>query len=881
MEIYKRDIVDIDLSAGNIHRSFLSRAIGMADNNADHFGVRVFRDGEPVSLTGVTVQGFFRDPHGNNIFISQNNVITGNVAEVVLPQACYNYDGQFCLAIKLVGGGVTGTMRIVDGMVSNTNTSSPVAPTGEVPTYQEIVDIYNEMVELVAHTDEEVESMWDVLNTMKDVSVVGIAGRMNAAIKSDPVQIASQSYSRLVYAEIEGYSSVIVRKSAGSTFVVGFTAATPADGVAAMNRVSGGADGTEVSTYVPTGAKYIAVYFWNTFSDEGDIDAMRESISITAYNDGAKDATAREWIERKNPLFANDLTDIALWTDGKAINRETGAEIADQSYTKCSNFLNIEGAGVLLYRRLYTTSTSYPTNGIAFYDSGKTYISGVASDYGAEERSGSYRNVVDVPSGATFVRFTYWKDSVTDIPFEAYIPAAHAGKIDSTAQMINEIIPNDNLLSVMAETGREEGYYISGQNKITAYGTSSTIEFPNNNYMMVRLQASEMGRTYIAFLAETIHGKSAGDPVTMATGETKRRELEPGQVGIFDVPADCTYIAVSRRYTTNRLPQNGVLIKQGAILSSGGGSGGTQNSWYFGKKMVVFGASSEQGSALPDPTKAYPYLVAQSLGMSIKMCAIGGSCCAKKTGTYDEHYTGTLEEFLADPTVDTSKTYFLKDDLYAPRPYGVYSYSNGSWTKAGTDSVDCARTPMVERLDDIDEDADVIFFALSSNDWQYNWAPLGDEGDYVTWTEDIVKSGGVVTSYHRDYHITTIETTLGAVSAIFAYLKSKFPDALIIIKMTGRRIQHTGEAQSTFDSVSPDSRNGYGVSFREYVNALRECCDYYGMNMVDFYRNGTNMMAMAEPLTLFVDRDGKVVHLNEEGNRRAAVMVEKYFLSLR
>ena len=149
MAVFKRDMVDINLETGNIHRSFLKHSIGLADNEADHFGIRVFRDGVPVDLTGVSVQGYFRNPQGTNIAITSGNIVSGNEAEVVLPQACYAYEGQFCLAIKLVGGGVTGTIRIVDGMVDNANTGSVVAPTETVPTYQEVLAVYAEMVECI------------------------------------------------------------------------------------------------------------------------------------------------------------------------------------------------------------------------------------------------------------------------------------------------------------------------------------------------------------------------------------------------------------------------------------------------------------------------------------------------------------------------------------------------------------------------------------------------------------------------------------------------------------------------------------------------------------------------------------------------------------
>lgn len=146
MAIYKSDIVDIELENGNIHRSFLRHSIGSGDSDANRFGVRTFRGGVPQDLTGASVQGYFRNAAGVCIALESYGVVDGNEAYVTLPQACYNVEGQFCLALKLVLGGVTVTSRIVDGMVDNTNASGAVAPTESVPTYQEIIAQYDAMV---------------------------------------------------------------------------------------------------------------------------------------------------------------------------------------------------------------------------------------------------------------------------------------------------------------------------------------------------------------------------------------------------------------------------------------------------------------------------------------------------------------------------------------------------------------------------------------------------------------------------------------------------------------------------------------------------------------------------------------------------------------
>ena len=150
MALYHEDIASIDLESGVIFRNFLSNTIGSGDSAANRFGVRVYRNGEEVDLSGCSCYGYFRNSNGDNIALTSNGTVNGNVAYVTLPQACYNYEGQFCLAIKLIGGGVTGTVRIVDGMVSNTNTGSAVAPTETVPTYTEILSVYDDMVAALA-----------------------------------------------------------------------------------------------------------------------------------------------------------------------------------------------------------------------------------------------------------------------------------------------------------------------------------------------------------------------------------------------------------------------------------------------------------------------------------------------------------------------------------------------------------------------------------------------------------------------------------------------------------------------------------------------------------------------------------------------------------
>jgi hypothetical protein len=123
MAFYKEDIVDIDLNSGKIHRSFLNHTIGHNDKNANRFGVRVFRAGYPVDVSGATVTGYFTDSAGTRTVISNGNYAGGNIAYVTLPDDCYEVNGQFTLAIRLTEDGVTSTLRIVDGTIVDTYTT--------------------------------------------------------------------------------------------------------------------------------------------------------------------------------------------------------------------------------------------------------------------------------------------------------------------------------------------------------------------------------------------------------------------------------------------------------------------------------------------------------------------------------------------------------------------------------------------------------------------------------------------------------------------------------------------------------------------------------------------------------------------------------------
>ena len=115
MAIYREDIAKIDLNGHSLYRSFANNSIGVDDDDANRFGVRVYRNGEAVDLTGVTCAGYFTKANGTVVTLS--GTVSGNTAYVTLTDACYTVGGKFTLAIKLIQSGITVTVRMVDGVV--------------------------------------------------------------------------------------------------------------------------------------------------------------------------------------------------------------------------------------------------------------------------------------------------------------------------------------------------------------------------------------------------------------------------------------------------------------------------------------------------------------------------------------------------------------------------------------------------------------------------------------------------------------------------------------------------------------------------------------------------------------------------------------------
>ena len=155
------------------------------------------------------------------------------------------------------------------------------------------------------------------------------------------------------------------------------------------------------------------------------------------------------------------------------------------------------------------------------------------------------------------------------------------------------------------------------------------------------------------------------------------------------------------------------------------------NSYWYGKKMVCNGDSIPAGSCLSSVTQAFPYLVAEQLGMSLVNYAIGGTVVAKRSGDYDECYydPARWEYDKSNGLLDKSKKYLVNTGQNTSRRYQIYKYNGSSWVGGGTSSDNAGRYVLSDRVGEMDDDADVVMIMSGSNDFYYNWNPFGDFED--------------------------------------------------------------------------------------------------------------------------------------------------------
>ena len=215
MANYREDIVSIELTGGNIHRAFMQKTIGGGDDRANRFGVRVYRNGEPEQMTG-SCFGLFIRADGATVAI-ENGTISGNLAYVTLPEACYAVEGVFTLAIKITYGGEKVTMRIVDGVVSRTSTDVAVDPGTIIPSVEALIEEIENVKETIPQDYTELSTGFDakyLINDLIATSLIPAVFQLDdtgivttgKAWRADKGEVTGSQYSYTTYEVPSNYA---------------------------------------------------------------------------------------------------------------------------------------------------------------------------------------------------------------------------------------------------------------------------------------------------------------------------------------------------------------------------------------------------------------------------------------------------------------------------------------------------------------------------------------------------------------------------------------------------------------------------------------------------------------------------------------------------
>ena len=143
------------------------------------------------------------------------------------------------------------------------------------------------------------------------------------------------------------------------------------------------------------------------------------------------------------------------------------------------------------------------------------------------------------------------------------------------------------------------------------------------------------------------------------------------------------------------------------------------------------------------------------------------------------------------------------------------------------------------RVDEMDENADIVIVFGGTNDYGYEVTPLGSFDD-------------------------TDETTFyGALHILMKKLSVKYVDKRIVVMTPTHRLSETR------DGVVPD--------FKDYVYAIKEIAEYYAIPVLDIYAtSGLQPNISENKATYFVDG----LHPNDKGYERIADLLEKFLINL-
>lgn len=553
------------------------------------------------------------------------------------------------------------------------------------------------------------------------------------------------------------------------------------------------------------------------------------------------------------------------------IDEHVGDIIYNEQYSATDYIAVTEGDKIV-----YSGSVGFGGNGVVGYDKNYefyTVISGTSTNRDNQEFT--------IPSGVAFIRCCGRNENFSPTP--SVLPELKVSYMTGLKSSLqgNQFKTGECVSDVSIEQDFKQDSVNPASAVAIADFFGGSIKFPF--YGLVKERNSAQTDNYILYTGDSysrtdyvpvhegdviIYSGSTGGGADAILGFDKNKTLVSTILTYGDytkreitIPSGISYIMCCGR-NSNFSPTPSVLpaltirpkdyINDSIILDK---------SVYLNKKIVFLGDSIPHGQSMSVPSGAtvcndpFPSLIAKKLGMRLVNYGLGGSTIAASPlilGGESRDFGGCVSEWSADGK-DTSKYYVHITGK--PSISGVGNLGGTTYYHNGTTwvtSTIASRTPITDRYTMMDDDADVIVVFCGTNDFQYNWTPVGALGD------------------------NTIGTFYGAINLLCKGLLEKYFGKQIIFCTPIKRCQTQTTTSDTtahnggnYGSIT--SENTFDKTLKEYGDIIKEVCAIYSIPVIDCYaESGLNPQLPSQAL-LF---DTYKTHPTQAGHER----ITKYLI---
>ena len=362
-----------------------------------------------------------------------------------------------------------------------------------------------------------------------------------------------------------------------------------------------------------------------------------------------------------------------------------------------TDYIDLSSFKTIKYRMVHTNANIYTSRlGIAFYDASKTYTVGFNALAGKPDGYGE--EIIDVPNGSVYARFSYWNDISTYGDFYLY----GISILYDTTDVIADFINKKNLFD---KTGVTSGKYINVNNgSLVDYsgafvsdfievkrGSTYTYHVAATLYgtaAAVRLPLFDESYNFVTYAGGTLDGNVVTVTITRATYSYGEAGGIPKycRFSDFTTELDSTmfvvgdeypqkYYAYGADYLPNSYRLNETQVEEVRDITSTG--------YLYGKKIAYNGdsiAESRLQSASANNGGGYAKLIADATGGTYANSAVSGGILssAVPSGTMPHSVVNTLNNMPDDADLICFEGGI--NDYWRDVPLGDYTESDYSGT---------------------------------------------------------------------------------------------------------------------------------------------------------------------------------------------------------